>query len=176
MDDQRKKIIINEIEYWKKSLLLPEHYCNFLLTLYSEGNHPIKEDSSIRQKPKSHYFGVLLLLLAITSVFVIYFTELSFILQISIYITYFICGCFLIKYFFKKGLLSHLSFIFSALVSLLVSIEFISQIFPENSLILYIALLFNCLVWIFVGIKFKIIYFTISGLLGVLTIIFFIFI
>ncbi|ARK29345.1 hypothetical protein [Halalkalibacter krulwichiae] len=37
MDKHRKEIIIREIQYWKKSKLLPDHYCDFLLTLYSEG-------------------------------------------------------------------------------------------------------------------------------------------
>ncbi|MGE5702036.1 MAG: hypothetical protein ACM32O_05870 [Clostridia bacterium] len=37
MDDQRKKIIVKEIEQWRKNHLLPEHYCIFLLNLYTEG-------------------------------------------------------------------------------------------------------------------------------------------
>ncbi|WP_432358563.1 hypothetical protein [Sporosarcina sp. UB5] len=39
MNAQRKKIIIAEINYWKQNKLLPEHYCDFLITLYSQGNH-----------------------------------------------------------------------------------------------------------------------------------------
>lgn len=35
MDDKRK-IIIKEIEQWRKSKLLPEHYCDFLLNIYLE--------------------------------------------------------------------------------------------------------------------------------------------
>ncbi len=38
MDETRKQIIINEIEYWKEHHLLPEQYCDFLLALYTEGN------------------------------------------------------------------------------------------------------------------------------------------
>ncbi|MFT9848671.1 hypothetical protein [Aneurinibacillus sp. REN35] len=37
MKEQRKKIITNEIEYWRRSNLLPSHYCDFLLNLYTEG-------------------------------------------------------------------------------------------------------------------------------------------
>nr|WP_241254447.1 hypothetical protein [Brevibacillus sp. SYP-B805] len=37
----RKKIIIAEIENWRKNHLLPEHYCIFLLNLYSSGEHRI---------------------------------------------------------------------------------------------------------------------------------------
>lgn len=39
MEDQRKKIIVKEIEHWRKNHLLPEHYCIFLLNLYTEGEH-----------------------------------------------------------------------------------------------------------------------------------------
>lgn len=41
LDDQRKKIIISEIENWRKNHLLPEHYCIFLLKLYSAGEHEV---------------------------------------------------------------------------------------------------------------------------------------
>ncbi|MGD8189045.1 hypothetical protein ACQCN2_03485 [Brevibacillus ginsengisoli] len=47
MSDQKKKIIIAEIENWRKNHLLPEHYCIFLLNLYTEG-----EGEHDRQPPK----------------------------------------------------------------------------------------------------------------------------
>lgn len=40
MDDQRKRTIIAEIENWRRNHLLPEHYCIFLLNLYTEGDRP----------------------------------------------------------------------------------------------------------------------------------------
>ncbi|MFS0689765.1 hypothetical protein AB1K89_11025 [Sporosarcina sp. 179-K 8C2 HS] len=39
MNAQRKKIITSEINYWKQNKLLPEHYCDFLITLYTQGDH-----------------------------------------------------------------------------------------------------------------------------------------
>jgi len=37
MDDKTKRtVLIREIEHWRKSKLLPEHYCDFLLHLYLE--------------------------------------------------------------------------------------------------------------------------------------------
>ena len=39
MSNPKKQIIMNEIAFWKQSKLLPEQYCDFLMTLYSEGNH-----------------------------------------------------------------------------------------------------------------------------------------
>jgi hypothetical protein len=40
LDDRRKRIIIAEIENWRRNNLLPEHYCIFLLNLYTEGDCP----------------------------------------------------------------------------------------------------------------------------------------
>ena len=37
MNPQRKRMIISEIKYWKQNKLLPEHYCDFLITLYAQG-------------------------------------------------------------------------------------------------------------------------------------------
>lgn len=174
MDQQRKQIIIKEIEYWKESSLLPEQYCNFLLTLYSEGNHPIKEKKN--RKKTFNFKNIGLFLLALAVVFVIYFTELSFILQITIYLTLMISGFFLIKYFFKKGLISHLAFVFTAFVSLIFSINIINYMAANNILILYVVLLLHCFLWIIVGLRFRLVYFIISGILGISTIIISIFI
>jgi hypothetical protein len=43
MTNEKKKIIIQEIYYWKNSRLLPETYCDFLLALYTEGNQDKEE-------------------------------------------------------------------------------------------------------------------------------------
>lgn len=32
-----KKVILNEIAFWKQNKLLPEHYCDFLTALYAQG-------------------------------------------------------------------------------------------------------------------------------------------
>ncbi|MGM0523072.1 MAG: hypothetical protein ACQER2_03360 [Bacillota bacterium] len=44
MDQQRKATIIHEIKYWKDNHLLPEHYCDFLLALYTEGTGPVADE------------------------------------------------------------------------------------------------------------------------------------
>lgn len=41
MDTEKRKIIVKEIEQWRRSRLLPEHYCDFLKNLYDdEGEKP----------------------------------------------------------------------------------------------------------------------------------------
>ncbi|MEK4065574.1 hypothetical protein [Peribacillus sp. FSL R5-0717] len=42
MDEMRKKIIIQEINSWKESRMLPEQYCNYLLALWSRRTSAIK--------------------------------------------------------------------------------------------------------------------------------------
>ena len=37
MDKKRREIIVSEISYWEENRLLPAHYCQYLLTLYTEG-------------------------------------------------------------------------------------------------------------------------------------------
>ncbi|HUC93173.1 MAG TPA: hypothetical protein VMS09_14305 [Paenibacillus sp.] len=34
MNDERRRTIVREIDYWRRSKLLPEQYCDFLLNLY----------------------------------------------------------------------------------------------------------------------------------------------
>lgn len=36
MDQERRKVIVKEIEQWQRSKLLPDQYCDFLLNLYLE--------------------------------------------------------------------------------------------------------------------------------------------
>lgn len=52
MDDQRKRTIIAEIENWRRNHLLPEHYCIFLLNLYTEGDRPKAAASENRKVSK----------------------------------------------------------------------------------------------------------------------------
>jgi predicted nucleic acid-binding Zn ribbon protein len=52
MNPQRKRIIISEIKYWKQNKLLPEHYCDFLITLYAQG----EGDDAIVSKSKDAIF------------------------------------------------------------------------------------------------------------------------
>ncbi|WP_409178295.1 hypothetical protein [Brevibacillus fortis] len=59
MDDQRKRTIIAEIENWRRNHLLPEHYCIFLLNLYTEGDRPNTPASADRNGRMGTAPGVL---------------------------------------------------------------------------------------------------------------------
>lgn len=84
MDADKRKLILAEIERWRRSKLLPEHYCDFLRNLYLEGEADKGADS-----PFWHRFGRRLFAgwkprnsLVLTGV-------LSAILLISLYFTFF---------------------------------------------------------------------------------------
>lgn len=174
MDDNRKKIIVKEILYWKESRLLPEHYCDYLLALYTEGNQPqVTEKEKIkRASPK----GYLLLLVIPIIAFLLYFTELSFDLQMALTAILLILGLIITYYFFKKGIHFQISLVISALVLLLLSVELMTHYFPKMPLALYVVLIAHCLLWLYVGKKLKLIYFLISGYLGLGVLVIFIFI
>ncbi|MCM3637385.1 hypothetical protein M3152_06580 [Sporosarcina luteola] len=57
MNAQRKKIIMAEINYWKQNKLLPEQYCDFLLTLYTQGDHEqeISATDAVLSKEKKKF-------------------------------------------------------------------------------------------------------------------------
>jgi hypothetical protein len=166
MDENRKQIIIKEIGYWKKNKLLPEQYCDFLLALYTEGTG--LDEKSNKSKSQKKVFLWLLIIPII--VFIVYFTELSLILQMVFAIVFILIGIYLTFYLKRNGLLFHIPLIISALLLLYVSVELTLTNFPKSTIILYSILMVNCLMWLVGGWKFKQIYFTISGVLGLLLI------
>ena len=175
MNENRKKIIINEILTWRKNKMLPEHYCDFLLALYTEGNQQleIKEQKTKRFFWKNHY---LFLLLIPAMMFFIHFTELPINLQMTFSLIFVLSGILFTFYYLRKGILLQIPLISSALILLLSSVEFISKLYPENPQILYFNLVFNCILWLLSGWKLKLLSFIISGALGIVLLIIYIFI
>ena len=174
MLNQRKQIIVNEITFWKKNKLLPEHYCDFLMTLYTEGNYEdekqigkAKHSVKGQEKRKNKWMFIVFPLLAIV-LFTLLFTIDSIwltvipaaILAISTFI-----GAF---YFAKKnGLLTSVLYISGALVLFGLSVKLCLTFLPSNNVALYSVLIGNSLFWLLSGVRLKLIYFTISGALGI---------
>lgn len=176
MNETRKKIIVNEIMNWRKNRMLPEHYCDFLLALYTEGNEPenMREPAAIKKIHwKNHYLFLMLIPLAL---FLIHFTELSITLQMAFSILFVLTGIIFTFYFFRKGILLQIPLIASALILLLSTVEFISRLFPERLIVLYIIIFLNCFLWLLTGWKLKLPSFIISGVLGIILIVISIFV
>jgi hypothetical protein len=168
MNESRKQIIINEIIYWKKNRMLPEHYCDFLLALYTKGNG--LQDQS--QKSRLRKNILLLLILIPIGIFLFYFTELSLTLQIVFGLFLIIIGILLTLYSAKRGMLFQIPLIMTVFLLLFVSVQITVIHISDDSFMLYIVLAINCFIWIFTGLKLKQIYFTISGTAGLLLLIF----
>lgn len=176
MDDHRKKIIINEINYWKQNRMLPAHYCDFLLNLYTEGSSGTSQPAKESKFKIQRILSVFLLGLLSLSVLLFYFTELSLILQMAIIILFgissLISGIFLIsKSYFKL-----IPLLASSLILLITTVQAAEIFFPDNTYMLYLVTIANCLLWVTAGVKWKMISFKISGIVGVIILIITIFI
>ncbi|SDI86151.1 hypothetical protein [Alteribacillus bidgolensis] len=169
MTEERKKIIIKEIKYWKKNHLLPEHYCNFLLMLYSEGEGLEKETT--KQSPRFLLLISALILgfsaLGLTFI-VIYFTSLSLQVQMLINILSFIFVGILAFYINKKDVvLFHIMISIGALIIFLVSTSAVMKL-EENYLFLTVTIFINCFIWLSAGLYWKLSYLKWSGAIGLI--------
>ncbi|MEH7379925.1 hypothetical protein V7138_05530 [Bacillus sp. JJ1533] len=166
MNQDRKKIIINEILYWRENKLLPEAYCNFLLSLYTEGEgvEPTQPTGNSKNKTNIFLLGIGLLLPVLF--LVTYFTEISPILQMVInFIFIIICTLGLILNR-KNPFFVHIGSIIIALFILLLSVNVSDYLFKGYGNYLSVVILLNCFCWVIVGIFSKKKYFLIAGVLG----------
>jgi hypothetical protein len=172
MNEKRREIIVREIEYWKHSRLLPEQYCDYLLALYTEGAANQRNSHVSRFGRLSHFayvsFIIFICLLLPATILVIYFTELSFVLQMLLLSLFFIFCVIGVWMWGKETKLVHLPLISGALILFLASIQVSDYYFPEGKGITAFIIFLNCLLWIAVGMRFRFLYFTISGVLGMI--------
>ncbi|AGT32820.1 membrane protein [Geobacillus genomosp. 3] len=160
MNRRRRETIIREIEYWKRSRLLPEQYCDYLLALYTEGDGRPRS----RQRPGSLAAGLCLLLPA--AALAIYFTELSFVLQ-TLLLSLFLSVCLLLVWRWRKERqLLHFPLIGSAWLLLMGTVAGSSYYFPGQSGALTVAVLANCAAWLAVGHLFRLHYFSLAAAVG----------
>jgi hypothetical protein len=171
--DSRKELIVNEIQLWKQANMLPEHYCDYLLALYTEGDGMEHSDQKNAQKKiilKDFFLSICAILI---SLFVIYFTELSIVLQTTILASFVGLLVAIGIYYIKKQLSPLLLYMAAACILLLSSIEITEELFGRSSFGMYITLFLNCFLWIGAGLKWKLGYLSLSGMAGgVLLIIF----
>lgn len=175
---ERKKIIVDEIKYWKKSHLLPEQYCNFLITLYTGG----METGDVKSKQKKVNANQLALLIFTTiglaifglTFLVIYFTDFSILMQMTSVLflsaVMFALGKRVKKY---DARFVHLYILMTALMLFLATIHFVGFIFPDKPGAIMWAVIFTCMAWLVIGKKYNLKYFLFSGAIGLLVVIYF---
>ncbi|GGJ62974.1 putative membrane protein [Anoxybacillus voinovskiensis] len=166
MNEKRREIIVREIEYWKRSRLLPEHYCDYLLALYTEGEVTPSAAPS-RKRWATVFFLLFICLLLPAGVLVIYFTELSFVLQMLL-LAFFVGICLMAIWRWRKEALVHLPLISGAFLLFLATVRLSDYYFSGSKAVLSLVIFLNCFLWIVIGMRFRFLYLTISGVLGLL--------
>lgn len=174
MTNPRKKIILNEILFWKQNKLLPEHYCDFLTTLYAEGNdfealeeaHP-KRAVLPSEKRKMVFIATSIFIGMIALLFA-YFTLSSLTMILTIVVAIVAITLFMVSFWTAKtnNFLAPVLHVFAAILLFCVSIQICTTYFIGNNLVLFGLIAANCIVWLWSGIKMNLLYFTISGALG----------
>ncbi|MEK4024604.1 hypothetical protein [Sporosarcina sp. FSL W7-1283] len=181
MTKEKKQIIISEIRYWKQNKLLPEHYCDFLITLYAQGEDPdemvIKESSALHKEKKQLRTKQLMILLislllaGLVSVAMFLLKEYPIATLLAATV---LSLLFLVissgKLFIKKGFAPFL-YISMAFLLLMMSLKIWTAFFNGETTLLIGLLVLNCSLWLFTGRLMNLLYFTISGSLGLLTIV-----
>ena len=179
MNDNRKKIIISEIKYWKEKKLLPPHYCDFLIMLYARGDEieeeEVKVSHSILSKEKKKQNAVpivVLVLAALLSVGLLMFDNYPILLLglsaicVLIFLLYPMFNIAI-----RKSTIFPFVYISSAMLLLVMSLKLWTTFFYEFPFLLIGLLILNCSLWLFAGRYLKLLYFTISGSVGLLLII-----
>jgi hypothetical protein len=82
--DQKTQTVINEIKYWKKNKLLPDHYCDFLITLYTEGSENSIKSRKLGKFTYLFYMLAILVSVALIGFLVLYFSDFLKQMQISL--------------------------------------------------------------------------------------------
>ncbi len=163
----RQAVIINEIKFWKQNNMLPDQYCDYLLALYSKGEENLSNPSPEKGKFQPYYMTILLSsVVMFISLFVIYFTELSVVLQTAILTGFVVLLMGSGIYYTKKKVSTVFFLIAAAFIILLLSISIVEEVFDGSPFIAYAALFLNCILWLALGLKRRLIYFTLSGAIG----------
>lgn len=176
MNERRKKIVLSEIKYWKQNKLLPDHYCDFLSTLYAEGEeqetHVVKSSTSLlhkeKRKKKWMMISVVVFSLVIAALMQGMNDEIALLIGgVGIVL---LLGYATIKSV-KSSIVLPFIYIASAFLLLVMSLKLWSLYFSEQPMLLIGLLMLNCVMWLFAGRFLKLLYFTLSGSIGLVSII-----
>lgn len=93
MEQDKRKLIVSEIEHWRQSRLLPEQYCDFLLNLYLEVHQERSKSvvglstAAIKNSSPRQWFTIFSII-GFISFIAIHFTTFSFQMQTGISILF----------------------------------------------------------------------------------------
>lgn len=157
--------------------MLPEHYCDYLIALYTEGEdeHIVMAKNRNRPFHWETVFNFMLAVFIIAALVLIYFTELSFLMQTTILSFFVIILIFMMLYYRRKHKNGLLLYITTAFLALLYSVEINETFFLNDIISLYIILFVNIAVWIAVGLWRKLPFFIIAGCISAIFLLVYIF-
>ncbi|MDT8861770.1 hypothetical protein N0O92_16275 [Alkalihalobacillus sp. MEB130] len=165
MDKNRKEIIINEIQHWKATKLLPEHYCDFLLTLYTEGDQDVGKSNKKQTGLNQLWFTFLIVHVSfLLTILVIYFTDFLLVMQMA-FVVILTAAIWIIASKSTNQLVSSYYFMLIALIFFLFSVE-IAVLFFETSYSIPYLTIIHCIAWIIIGWRFSLRIFLLAGVLG----------
>ena len=172
MNKQRKEIIIKEITYWKHSKLLPEHYCNYLLALYSEG-----ENKTEGLHNKGSIFKLLIAYsvpLFVPIMFLVtYFTELSGELQMLLLMIFILLSSVVYFFFRKEKQYIHVPTIVIAILLLYWNIMLLDY-FHFTGIWYFVAIALHSSCWLLAGWKMKWHFFSLAAIISFICLLVFI--
>lgn len=176
MDSEKRKLIVREIEHWRRSKLLPEQYCDFLLNLYTDDTVERERKVagvSVQAIQSSRWYIWLLIFgsVAVFSFLALHFTSFPIPLQIAL-LGFVVVGCYAFGLATKRKapILAYglVGFGSAALLGAGVLLMRLSGNEDPVMFVSYVA--FCCLVWIIVGANARMGLFQFCGWIGLLLI------
>ncbi|MFE5319914.1 hypothetical protein ACFQ88_14510 [Paenibacillus sp. NPDC056579] len=168
--DENRKIIIREIERWRKSKLLPEHYCDFLLNLYLEEG---------TGKPSAGFMGItpaviknsnwkiwmlIFVIIAAISLTALNFTAFELPMQIGVSLLFlFICYALGSIQNKKEPVRAQILFGMASLFLLFIGV-YLLRIHQVDAPVWFVGYVVLCsLVWLLTGLLARLLLFQLSG-------------
>lgn len=176
---ERRTIIVREIEHWRRSKLLPDHYCDFLLNLYADPTVAPKAKSTANplfgraartiSDATGRQWLMSFTLFTLISVVVLYFNVFHPLLQI----TFIIGFSFLLVWYGQRTIVRNEGFglvvIATGHLTLFLGIIYMLQLYELNEWQYTVAAIGCCsLLWIIYGIKKQFNFMHLSGWLAFL--------
>ena len=174
MTNQRKQIIVNEIAFWKQNKMLPEHYCDFLTSLYKGGDleqtsltPDLKQSVIAKEKKLKMRKFIVFPIITIISLILLNFILVDWV-AIAIGL---VLGIIFAIYGIKLAINNHVAapilHVSGALLLLTMSVKFATTYYDGSNEVLFAVLGINCALWFLLGIWQKLIYFILAGGLGI---------
>ncbi|MFC4404192.1 hypothetical protein [Gracilibacillus xinjiangensis] len=148
MDAERKEVILKEINYWKSHHLLPVHYCDFLIALYTEG-----EGESRPEKKRTPYYVLFYFFNTLLLIFpmIIFIVVDNVIWQVISIVIILIMNILMIDIFKKNDRLNEGYAVMTLFVNFLIASSLFLNDFVKNVPITYLWIFLNSLSWIIFG-------------------------